>query len=128
MANLIYTIKQLKNEFGKYNVTNIKSNDDVNIASVYVTQQIDPRNPNNIAKKLAKLGLLFSGNHKENFTEDYVTKLLKQYPNYSVCTIIELPNCFRIMIHQVNNVRVHNTIFYYICKNGICYRLNHWDK
>ena len=122
--DIIYTIKQLKNDFGKQNVKSTLLLNNVHQSYVDV---IKCSKETNIAKKLSKLGLLFHGDHKEN-DKEYRNNLLKKYSDYNSCTIIELSGYFRILIHQNKDLPVNGTIIHYICKDGICYRLNHWDK
>lgn len=123
MPGFVYTIKNLKKEFGKKNVILSKINN-INYACVDVLEKDQDRN---ISAKLSKLGLMFSKKHKQ-YTPGSFNLQLKKNPGYNICLIIEsdIRGSYQIMIQQINNIPVIGTIVYYICNNDLCYKLNYW--
>jgi hypothetical protein len=137
MPGFIYTIKKLKEEFGKQNVETWEfldlSNDNKEaksgdkkankIRGAYCDVSIKDDKAD-LAKKLAEKGLIFLGQNKQIGSIDPII-LLRERPNYNICVIVEFREDYRISIYQALDIELLGTIVYYVCNNGSCYRLNH---
>lgn len=122
--SLIYTIRDLKKDFGIDNIIREETSKN-EFASVDVVLR---RDKVNIIKELEKIGLVLFGTNKCN--DGSHTFLLDEHPGFNICTIIEHkePGNFILMVQQPVDQFIGNTIVCYITKYGEHYRLNHWDK
>lgn len=123
--DMIYSIRQLKEDFGKENVATETIN---KIRHAYADVIIKSKYQTGIAKKLEQIGLYFSEKHK-SIHDKYPVEMIQKYSNYNVVTIIESDNDtdFKLMIQQKVAVQLVGTIVYYMTRDNIYYKLNHWE-
>ena len=124
MVKFKYTIKELKRDFGKDNVTYEKI-DKFIYASVDVTIKNEKKN---VIQELSKFDLILSEKYKQSRAGNFDYHL-KSNPQYNICLIIESESKrdFKIMIQQIDNTELWGTIVYYVSIDQSCYKLNYFD-